>query len=84
MAQLYTNPKTGITCDRYGNEVVHNPTQPHGTPAAVIGHGWSASHWQQSLLPCFTNMTEANSPVVTSPNDRLITEPLSKAPPQTP
>ncbi len=62
MAQLYTDPKTGITRDQYGNEVVHNPT-------ATTRHS-SSSYWTwivgialaAILAAMLYNMTEPKAP----------------------
>jgi hypothetical protein len=84
MAHSYTDPKTGITRDQYGNEVARNET-------ASTRHS-SGSYWTwivgialaAILAAMLYNMAEPNNPVVTSPNDRSTTEPLNKAAPQTP
>jgi len=83
MAHSYTDPKTGITRDEYGNEVAHDPTATtrHASSSYmpwIIGVGLAAI-----VASMLYNMNTTDRSSVTAPNDRPITEPLNKAPPAT-
>jgi hypothetical protein len=81
----YTDPDTGITRDKYGNEVVRDPsgTDPH---AATSYWTWAVGIAVAAVLALMLfNMNTNDNPTVTAPNERPITEPVTpKAPPPTP
>ena len=76
----YTDPNTGITRDKYGNEVARDPT---GTDPHSHNHYWmwglGALFAAAFLFAVFSTNDTANAP---TPSDTSVTQPVTpKAPP---
>ena len=79
----YNDPDTGINRDKYGNEVVRNPS---GTDPRSGTSFWTwviSIAFAAALILVLFNMAGPTDSTVTAPNERPITEPLNRAPPPT-